>query len=144
MHGRLRSLFVTLVLAGCAHPVTLDAYSGPREPDSALAIIRCFSNCMALIQNVDDPSVDYDFRNLHADVVRLKPGTYDFQSWITGVRPYAGYVTDTLNLFAGHRYIVRGTTCDGEMRYVWYEDEATGEIVSGFKPHTLWVCHRFF
>jgi len=144
MHRHICTLFVVLGVAGCATPVTLDAYQGEKQPDSALAVIRCFSNCMASIKDVDDASVSYDFRNVHADVVRLKPGTYEFQTWVAGVTPYAGYVSDTMILLAGHRYLVRGTKCDDGSRPVWYEDETAGEIVAGYKPRTLWVCDLFF
>jgi len=147
---RFLALSIVLVLtASCAAPPLYRDYAGPERPDDQIAILKWavsgFIGNVPRVSNIDGQQMPRhpDLFVKYPTEARLLPGkhiiVYGVQLCELGCKDVPP--TATINMKAGHVYLVEGERWDISMlnfdNYyrvtVWIEDEATGEVLHGSK-----------
>jgi hypothetical protein len=136
-------------LSGCGL-ITKDiaAYEGPAKPDSELAVVREDIDARVFSLTTNGRSFYPHQATRLRQAVRLEPGTYSVDYTFVASDVLLKYVdrsvswrrSDTVELLAGHSYLVDGESCSdlnfctshtkGSI-YVWIKDETTGQVVAG-------------
>ena len=132
-------LAFAIFAASCATP-PLKLYSGPKQPDDQIAILKWGGFRMNSFPNtIDGKEIEGTSLNVNAQA-RLLPGkhTIVYSRYFRKLGRRCG--TATIDLKAGHVYRLKAARSMLWHFYsratVWIEDEATGEVLHGSRtPH---------
>ena len=142
-------MLVNLSLSACGL-ITKDAvaYQGPAKPESELAVVREAIDARMMSLTLNGRSFYPHQSTTLRQAIRLEPGTYAVDYTFVASEVLFKYLdgpetwrrTDTVELKAGHKYLVDGESCSelhfctshrkGSV-YVWIKDETTGQVVTG-------------
>lgn len=131
-------------LAGCGLMASdMKAYPGPDLSKSQLAVVENAWGCPGCLTSVRNEG--YVYYDISCDGMRssvsLQPGAYDIAYGHRNYKTTAVERSDRIELKAGHTYVVKDDVCyafcfsmPSYQTFVWIEDGASGEVVSGIKP----------
>jgi hypothetical protein len=144
--GRFGWLVVIAGLSSCGFiPKNIDAYEGPRQAGSKLALIRQpnFSNAWFDSISRNGSVIWRDEGGVERPQVSLEPGTYEVVyrcTWessygflSTGNGHYEHKRSDILELIAGHSYSIHGDIKCNSNSDLWIEEDSSGEVVAGVR-----------
>ena len=136
--GRCVLLVAVLLVSSCGIRVsgTHKAYGGPDRPPDAIAVIEARSAYIGEVDGIEVPASVAEVHVLPGEHTVTFGGVYQVSVLINPRGWDRAVTTARFAAEPGHRYTVNfdRTRGPGYRVFLWVEDEATGEWVSGTGP----------